>query len=75
MVVLKGDVGRSNMVFRFYDQAWFIFGLAISVALVDLLADISHWRRWLRIAWPCVLGLILLSAASYPLIATGKKIR
>ncbi len=74
VVVLKGDVGRSNMVFRFYDQAWFIFGLAISVALVDLLASISHWRRWLRIAWPCVLGLILLSAASYPLIATGKKI-
>ncbi|MBV5323428.1 DUF2298 domain-containing protein, partial [bacterium] len=30
--VLKGDSGRSNTVFRFYNQAWFIFGIATSLA-------------------------------------------
>ncbi len=73
VVVLKGDVGRSNMVFRFYDQAWFLFGLAISIALFDLFSGMSRWPGWLRFSWSCVLGLLVLSAASYPLIATGKR--
>ena len=38
--VLKGDVGRSNTVFYFYNQAWFIFGLAASLALLDLLSGL-----------------------------------
>ncbi len=48
VVVLKGDVGRSNMVFRFYDQAWFIFGLAISLALIDLLAGFRRRPGWVK---------------------------
>jgi YYY domain-containing protein len=73
VVVLKGDVGRSNMVFRFYDQAWFLFGLAIGIALFDLISGMSRWPGWLRFTWSCMLGLLVLSAASYPLIATGKR--
>lgn len=74
VVVLKGDVGRSNMVFRFYDQAWFFFSIAISLALVDLIAGLPQWSRRLSTAWLFILGLIVLSAASYPLIATPMKI-
>jgi YYY domain-containing protein len=71
--VLKGDVGRSNTVFRFYNQAWFIFGLATSLALVDLLTGLQKWARLTKYAWGFILGVLVLFAASYPLIATNKK--
>jgi YYY domain-containing protein len=71
--VLTGDSGRSNTVFKFYDQAWFIFGLAISVALIDLLSGISHWSRPLKYTWGILLGILVLCAASYALIATNEK--
>jgi len=72
--VLKGDSGRSNTVFRFYNQAWFIFGLATSLALVNLLAGMRAWSYSFKYAWGFSLGVIILFAASYPLIATNKKI-
>jgi uncharacterized membrane protein len=72
--VLKGDSGRSNTVFRFYNQAWFIFGLAISLALVDLLTDLHHWSRLPKYVWGFTLGMLIIFAASYPLLATSKKI-
>jgi YYY domain-containing protein len=71
--VLKGDNGRANTVFRFYNQAWFIFGLATSLALVDLLPGLKYWARSTKFAWSCILGVLVLFAASYPLIATNKK--
>ena len=72
--VLKGDGGRSNTVFRFYNQAWFILGLATSLALVDLLTGMQHWSRSTKYVWGFILGVLVLFAASYPLIATNKKI-
>jgi len=71
--ILKGDVGRSNTVFRFYNQAWFILGLATSFALVDLLTGLQHWARLTKYAWGFMLGVLVLFAASYPLIATNEK--
>jgi len=73
VVVLKGDVGRSNMVFRYYLEAWFILGVAMSVALVELVADLPAWSRQARWVWLPLLGLLVLCAASYPLTATGEK--
>ncbi|CAG0973141.1 hypothetical protein ANAEL_01292 [Anaerolineales bacterium] len=71
--VLKGDAGRSNTVFRFYNQAWFMFGWALSLALIEALTEMRGWSFPAKFAWSFVLGILLLCAASYPLIATGKK--
>ncbi len=72
--VLKGDGGRSNTVFRFYNQAWFILGLATSLALADLLTGMQHWSRSTKYVWGFIFGVLVLFAVSYPLIATNKKI-
>jgi uncharacterized membrane protein len=71
--VLKGDAGRSNTVFRFYLQAWFIFGWALSLALAEVLAAMPHWSRRTISIWGFVFGILLLLAALYPLTATEKK--
>lgn len=71
--VLKGDGGRSNTVFRFYNQAWFFLGLAMSLALIELLNNITYWRSIIKYTWSFALGVLILCAASYPLIATNRK--
>jgi YYY domain-containing protein len=72
--VLKGDSGRSNTVFRFYNQAWFIFGLATSLALVEVVTGMRNWSWPAKFTWIFILGVLVLSAASYPLIATNMKV-
>jgi YYY domain-containing protein len=71
--VLKGDAGRSNTVFRFYNQAWFMFGWAFSLALLEVLTGMRHWSFPAKLTWSFVLGILVLCAASYPLTATDKK--
>ena len=72
--VLKGDGGRSNTVFRFYNQAWLILGLATSLALIDLLTNMQNWTSLAKYVWGIILGVIVLLGATYPLIATNEKI-
>ena len=38
VITLKGDIGRMNTVFKFYLQAWVLFGVAGGAGLV-LIAD------------------------------------
>ncbi len=74
VLVLKGDVGRSNMVFRIYLQAWFILGIAISLGLIELLKIIRTWKPAGRIGWIVVLQVLILFGLSYPLTATKYKV-
>jgi len=74
VLVLKGDVGRSNMVFRYYLQAWAFFSVAAAAGLVGLLSTIAGWRRWIRFAWGTALVLLVLSAAAYPLTAIPRRV-
>jgi len=73
VVVLKGDVGRSNMVFRMYIEAWFYFGISSAIALMILLSGIKKWPRWASIPWVLVLALLVIGSLSYPLLATGER--
>ena len=74
-VVLVGDIGRMNTVFKFYLQVWTLFTMAGSAALVWLLADLPAWRPRVRWAWSAIFALALLGTMLYPLTATIAKIR
>jgi YYY domain-containing protein len=74
IIVLEGDIGRMNTVFKFYLQVWLLWGVAAAAALAWLVPRV---RRWVvgRGVWLGVLAALLLFAALYPPLATTAKIR
>lgn len=73
VIVLKGDVGRSNMVFRYYNQAWCFFSLASGVSLARLFKRAGAWSLAGKAAWGSALGLLVLGGALYTITAVPLK--
>ncbi len=69
-VVLQGDVGRMNTVFKFYLQVW----LLLSV-VTGLSASILIERRPVAKTWLAVTGPLFLVALLYPALAAPARIR
>ena len=74
-VVLVGDIGRMNTVFKFYYQVWVCFGLAAAFALPELLAAGRKWRAAIKWSWATAFVALLVAASLYPLLGTPAKIR
>jgi YYY domain-containing protein len=72
IIVLDGDIGRMNTVFKFYMQVWILLSITSAVGLVWSWPIISS-RTNLRVAWAFVMVALLSLAALYPLLATKAK--
>lgn len=76
VVVLVGDIGRMNTVFKFYLQAWNLFAIGSAVSLGWLLPAIEKgWRSGWKGVWQFVFTALLVSALLYPLMAGAAKVR
>ncbi|MCS6963105.1 MAG: DUF2298 domain-containing protein [Thermoflexus sp.] len=74
LVVLKGDIGRMNTVFKFYLQVWFLWAVAAAMAVVALEEAARRWTPFLRALWRGLFGALLVSALLYPLLATPARL-
>jgi len=66
-IVLQGDVGRMNTVFKLDLQVWVLWGLAVALALYDLAVELKPWQHIQR---RFVLGgatLLIACGLIYPL--------
>jgi YYY domain-containing protein len=71
-IVLDGDIGRMNTVFKFYMQVWIMLSIVSGVSAVSAWPALKT-RPKLRRVWGVTLALMLLAAALYPVLATKAK--
>lgn len=75
IVVLKGDIGRMNTVFKFYLQAWILFAISSGAALMWSISEIKrHWSNFNQKFWRFVLLTLFVCTALYPITAGLEKI-
>lgn len=83
IVVLFGDIGRMNTVFKFYIQVWILFGVSAAASLAWLIADASGpLRAYLeklyspvQRVWQTALTLMVFGAALFPIMASMAKMK
>jgi YYY domain-containing protein len=72
IIVLDGDIGRMNTVFKFYLQVWLMLSIASGVAAVWAWPAIRQSSR-VKLVWQGVLSVLVFAALLYPLLATPAK--
>jgi YYY domain-containing protein len=75
VIVIRGDIGRMNTVFKFYLQVWEMFAISAGAALLWTLLDLDLWDRRVQLGWSLVVMLLIGGALLYPLTATPAKMR
>lgn len=75
VIVLVGDIGRMNTVFKFYLQVWTFFAISAAAALAWIVQSYGNWSNSMRRFWILMLGLLIIGAALYPLLAGTAKIK
>jgi uncharacterized membrane protein len=74
VITLEGDIGRMNTVFKFYMQSWTFMAVSAGASLVWLYPSLHRWIPGWRTWWSVALGLLIGSAALFPLTATVDKV-
>ncbi|HWY79978.1 MAG TPA: DUF2298 domain-containing protein [Candidatus Sulfotelmatobacter sp.] len=75
LIDIPVGLGRMNMVFKFYFQAWIFFALASALSLPMIGNYLHKQNKILRISWRGIFIILFLSAFSYIPTATYAKVK
>jgi len=65
ILVLKGDIGRQNTVFKFYLQVWILLSVTAGVSLAWVHERARYWRPELRRLWWIGMGALIFGGALF----------
>jgi YYY domain-containing protein len=75
IIVLVGDIGRMNTVFKFYLQVWSMFALTAAAGAYWMFEDIGRWPKWVSSFVQAVGFILVLCAALFSITGAADKIR
>ena len=75
LIVVTGDIGRFNTVFKFGIQSWILLGISAAAGFNWLLPEIRKWLTGWRLAWQAASVLLAIGAALVLLVGGADKIR
>ena len=75
VVVLVGDIGRMNTVFKFYLQVWTLLAVSAAASFGWLSSELRKWLPNWRIPWQIILTVLVTGAALYTLMGGMAKIK
>ena len=75
VVVVSGDIGRQNTIFKFYMQSWILLAISGGAALAWTIPAFFRWLPGWRVFWQTAMVFLLAGAALFTITGTVGKIR
>jgi uncharacterized membrane protein len=75
VVVVRGDIGRQNTIFKFYLQSWFLLSVSAGAALAWTIPAYFKWLSGCRAVWQTAMILLVAGAVLFTVTGISGKVR